>query len=669
MIPSNALKPQRGLGQAVSRQRRKANDAIKRQQNSRIEAERRNARWILNQSKQESRQELISTARAKNLLSAVINSQKAVMASYGINMPVHSASYYDWTGKGSIRAWTDFESIHIHMPHGDALGIDASKEAILDYVATLRGVFQHELGHVRFTAPMQNRFSELRKRAERRCPNVPIDVRTAWNILEDQRMESAVVASVPRIASYFTKMVGVHILERPAEESNNAWLLVAGRKYLPASVRKHARQVFAGMHDETVADAWEQIVTNYNKATTQEDMEEQIILASIMLSQLRNVPDTDTEHQRQPEQGWGASPEDGATADSTPDQGDDDGDSTDAGDSTDDGDSAEGDAGDSTDDGDSTKSNDSTDSTEGDGTDVNDGGSQESDTDEGDQSAKGVSTNSLKDTLREAVNDAVKEMRADKANADVVKEANETGGGLLPWLPVLQTPMTPEQQSMAETVAVGMQNALNDYVTASQPVWMSHQEQGVIDPIAFRTKAVGDNAYRRGMDGDANTGLDLHVSLLCDASASMGVNGMAAISQVIYATTTACQRLGIGISNTLWSSSGDHYRVEGDQPVIYPMLGGTNPEVALDDCDDHNEEGAGQHLVIIFTDGDWDVHFPGLHQWERPNRHIVFVEYDKWKGINGYQANGRGADEAFLISNIADLPKEMTGVIANLLAK
>ena len=123
-----------------------------------------------------------------------------VLASEGLTFKMHCNESDDATSQ----AWTDFSQISItYGSFEDAKGNP-------DYrmiAANFRGLAYHEGGHIRWTIPFRtlvematgevksNRFDHLHK---------------SWNLLEDQRMETAVVSDSPAKAKYFLPMVMEH---------------------------------------------------------------------------------------------------------------------------------------------------------------------------------------------------------------------------------------------------------------------------------------------------------------------------------------------------------------------------------------------------------------------------------------------------------------------------
>lgn len=684
------LRPQRGLGQAVNRQRRRATDQLKRESEARRVRERDLARRLLSQRESQNPEQRAEAMWRHNLLKATIDHQSAVMKSYGINVPVNARIATGWWGRpASLKAWTDHKAIAIQFPDHLFPADRTNTDALMDGIATLRGVFQHELGHIRFTTP----FLDLKFDDHTDIPRNQLH--WPWNCLEDQRMETAVVTDVPRLASYFTTMIVEHIVKGDGAE--RSWLLLAGRTYLPTVLRQQSRDLFVKVYGESLAQRWEAEVQTYIGATTHAELRASVIRAHALLQEIMAdlpEPSIDEHHG----EGGISDPSDSATdvdnddlergesgdGEGTGEESDSDDEGAGSGESDAESDD-DGEAGDgTTSDNDGDESNDS--GSEGKSTDADD--SDDSDqNDDARSSGNGATTGSLdtdnlreemKRTMREVLEDAVNDMRQDDTNNDILVDANQLTNdtGSIPFLTGHSYPMPADIQAEAEALAVGMENALNDFVTASQPVWMSHQEHGIIDPIAFRTKSVGDMDYRRGLTGDFTEGLDIHVSLLCDASVSMACEPMEALSKVIYATSKACDNLGIGLTTTLWSSDDDTFRISPEDvgtPVVYETLGGTDPTSALDDLDSHDIGNVEHHLVIIFTDGDWAQDFPGVQNWERPGRHTVLVAYNEWwqnhPNVLGRSSDTRGCDEAFRIGDILNLPMEMTSAIAGLLSK
>jgi hypothetical protein len=107
-------------------------------------------------------------------------------------------------------------------------------------VVQARGLLLHELGHILFTPRRGSRLSQL----------INSDFKTmhrnfrAMNALEDQRLESLLVAKFKRaVAPWFTAMVVQYLLASP-EMVSVQFPLIYGRKYLPLEVRQMVRDAF-----------------------------------------------------------------------------------------------------------------------------------------------------------------------------------------------------------------------------------------------------------------------------------------------------------------------------------------------------------------------------------------------------------------------------------------
>ena len=210
---------------------------------------------------------------------SIVRRVAGVLASEGVNATIEVTPI---PAAAPIDAWTDFQRIHVGYHLLDDVRLTA---------AVLRGLFYHEGGHCRWTVP----FTELSELA--RIAGADIDtindigfdsrsLHRAWNALEDQRMETAVVSDSPRKAGYFTPMV----LSELAADVNAAkanWPLMVWRRYLPSKVVAGARRLFVvanGPDGEKHARRIENIVDTYVQSTDPVEMLQAVVDMAVMFS-------------------------------------------------------------------------------------------------------------------------------------------------------------------------------------------------------------------------------------------------------------------------------------------------------------------------------------------------------------------------------------------------
>ena len=672
-------KPKRGLGSAVTRRRRLQaealdNDVANARERAR-EAARQEMARIINRQKEDG--SLANTRWQQNLLRSVVGNQTAVLRAYGHKQSVQCDLNLN---AQNVVAWTDFQRINVTWP--ECLMPDRlNTMAVLDTTAQMKGVMQHEMGHVRFTTPWPTV-----------CADAPIPakyvavaglIQKCWNMLEDERMECLVVESVPRIANYFGTMVANVVLggdkvELPIEQT---WLMLAGRTYLPLNVLQISATTFdAFCAQQGVKDGarrWEKLVNNYKAATSTKQIMEAVCEAYDFIQEVRatlpeikhvdprgdgadpkdtgrkqgSILDMFDEKPKPPKKSKGKGdgqpgPSQPGPSQPAPGKGEKDGD--------------EG---------------------EGKGKGDKDGEGEDEGDEEGDEPGKGQSdtgdgseTPTQEQTLRDALSEMTDQfkstMRGDKDVQSMARDANLKADhdGLQEYDGRNAQEMSPELQERARHTSLGIQSALNSFVTTSSPIWQTRKEMGVIDALHYRTKNPGDRDFRRHLEDKGNIGLDVHVSMLCDVSGSMNGAPMQALSEALFATGLACNALGIGATYTLWSSPGQDWRVWQDgnpTPTLWPSMGGTDPTVALDDLDTHNKEEAANHLVIIFTDGAWSGSFPSLQRWAASGRTFVLVRYGRY---DGEMQKDMGADSHIGISDVADLPGQLTKSLIDVLS-
>lgn len=218
---------------------------------------------------------------------SIVRRFAGVLASEGVSARIVA------TPATKTSAWTDFEQIVInYSPQDD--------DRIL--AATMRGLAYHEGGHCRFTLP----FLDLAAAAGV-DGNAYKHLHHAWNILEDQRMETAVVSDSPRKAAYLTPMVMLDLIETVDRAASN-WPLLIWRRFLPKHIRTGARKLFVTKHNlmgidgSKLARDLEVVTTKYVMADNAVDMWSAVNEYLILLQQVAPITGTDDAsmgHQRQ----------------------------------------------------------------------------------------------------------------------------------------------------------------------------------------------------------------------------------------------------------------------------------------------------------------------------------------------------------------------------------
>ena len=119
----------------------------------------------------------------------IVRRVAGVLASEHVSVPIEVRPNRD-----VLQAYTDFERIHATYRVQDDPRMTA---------AVLRGILYHEGGHIRFTMPWPSLCEVVRRDAPavfggNTNSSAWQQYHRAWNILEDQRMETAVVSDSPR---------------------------------------------------------------------------------------------------------------------------------------------------------------------------------------------------------------------------------------------------------------------------------------------------------------------------------------------------------------------------------------------------------------------------------------------------------------------------------------
>lgn len=540
-------------------------------------------------------------------------------------VPRISGAIDSWAGKRvplsvdhparQFYAYTDFTSINISIP-----ALREDQEMTADFAADLRGLAYHEAGHILMTVPFLNILDHVMPLHEHASPNTrkrSLDawvgdqnsLHHAWNMLEDQRMESAMVEQSKNLGRYYNVIVLTHVLQ--GDVSPRAYLLLHGRKHVDEQVRVQARAAMVAESGEIVVQEAEALIDRYMAASTLDEMWECVVRFCKLTQGADDLSDMDGHHEGEVGEGEASKRLDRSQ---TPEvgQGQDENDEAEGqgSESDEDGDD-EGDAGDGDDEA------DDDDGDEGTAPSVADRGAKGQDT--GGEGAADDSTGEAvwnrdwnRDTLREALDRAKKERNQDKTITGDVRAFNEAlvrAGNSLPIkrIPTVGHP-DPLLTHEATKLNRGLRNLMEQARAEKAPSWQRNQRHGIIDVIRYKTRSAGDMEFFT----DYALGGDMHlpnmaVSLLLDGSGSMQAYNDD-LATAAFGVKSACDVVGVPCTVTVYDTSPFLLWDADDRPMEVPFdivpNGGTDPKSTLDLLDDQMH-GKDHHLVIIMTDGHW----------------------------------------------------------------
>lgn len=638
--------------------------------------------------------------RENMVIGGLLPRLKAVMTTWGINVPVVAEP------SRQISAWTNFSSITInysdvligtrdaqgYFRHRD-LDVETdplSLEELRQVVSETRGLFYHEVGHLRFTTPFMDLAQVAHNAGFRsdmlnyREPSGALmsggRVQWAWNCLEDQRMENAVVEESPVIAAYLTSLT----LRNMADTNENAgrnYPILAGRFFLPKGVREASRREYSkGTMAPLLSDVeLLALVKAYISATDASTMMECVCtLAKAMEDSQETPPSGDGTGRRDYNGGHGrltgrrslsncnhddeqekieqekieksatdAEPQDGTSGADEPgmEPGEGEGGGQGGGEGASENDSP----------GDADGNSDSDQDGPPGGTGAGNGA--------GDHTPR-----SFKDEVEKARTEAEETIAQDATAKEDIASMNEyynnDEGELGFWQHT--APTEGDWTEKAENLAAEIQDAFRVATANCAPVWQSQQRTGVLEPIRYRTRAPGDMEFRRNFHEFGDPGQDLSVKVFLDISGSMDGEG-SALGSAAYAIKKSCDALNIEAEVALFDTAGYLLYGKGDRPTYaldVSVAGGTDPSKALGailkDRSDHKNE-----IVLIMTDGEWNNALD-LQTYTEDNRTIVLFAYGDYAiNVDSYQTRYR-PDESHHIRDLFDMPRILENILVSL---
>lgn len=623
----------------------------------------------------------------------------AVESSFGLNVPIHIGATI-WGSIGEVQASTDFQSIRIvyprHLIPASDLGFDAA--VLTNTIADIKGISYHEIGHNLFTVP----FPDLVALAAEEGFIFPSDrgsseFQWTWNVLEDQRMEAAVVRESPVMVDYFTTMVLTHILQSNGERARqyikaNQWALIAGRRYLPRAVRTGVRERFVEAFDADTADHVSFLIHKYASSTSAAEMLRTVVeFKDLFMSLDLDIPANTDQHTYSGAGTNGVSQSDSQQriqkSASQPSQDDDEqsesqstfapgnSDESDEDESTETGDSAGDDQ-----DGDDGESTDGTSEDGDDGSPQSDLPSDKPGRDRGRSDVQDTpppssvpgtgasstgNTDSLEDSVAQALDDANSRRLSDSSLQSAVRSVYETVGSDQVPLTRHFTPHQMSNETLASTavaLASTLEQALNVYMAETAPLWQQRQSRGVIDPFAYRTRTSGSLDYRRSYE-DGDVGVDMAVTLALDISGSMhGWDDH--LGAAAFATKSACDALGIPCSVVEFNHNARLLWLPSDPPSLVSLRcdGGTNPTEAMDSLE-YLSYDKRFHLIVVMTDGEFVKEFQGFNYYRTDERFFLGLAFGN--SSLQYALERQGADEAYAIGDLMQIPEIVSNFIVS----
>lgn len=535
------------------------------------------------------------------------------------------------TMNGPVQGGTDFDSITIRF-NPNFYNPDDIDSVVL-FIKCLKGAVYHETGHLKFTVPINRLMSETGfnnatavfsaeflnrpETADLIGKRINSYLQLAWNVLEDQRMETAMCSVSPVMSTYFTEIVKYVVVDYAHLYMNWPWIV--GRTYLPKELRQRIRDAAQTHPRAELIDSINDCVMRYRASRDYKEMMECVVqFAELLAAWGIEGPTNPDTHDT-----YGAWARSKATPESIPVP---------------------------------------------DEFELENGPSYSSKSDEtsgnsdllgatyarGDVDASSGSKSSSATGQQTTYNITEKDR---KEAQDFVANTNEISK--LDILP------NPTKQNMNDTlrkkaidVSNNMLDALEDLKSQGEPSWVFRQEEGVLDPTSYLTREPGDTDYWVGLIGDVSPGHDLAVSVIIDSSGSMGEE-MEEVSVAAVGVKKACYELDIPCTVMSFDDTAEMVFGATD-PYEFQSIsskGSTYPVTALLDLD-NQRLGKTYHLVIILTDGEWSG-IKSVAPWSVPTRNITLVGFRMTKK----DLVNKGADNVLIIQQAEELPVLITNAL------
>jgi len=489
---------------------------------------------------------------------------------------------------GPAPAWTTLEGDKITFAYNQMPKPDTPL-----HIAVWLGTNAHELGHVLYSP---RKSSTLMFRVLESDRTYLRGVAQLHNVVEDQRQERLILSRFAPWAGYLTAALGHHI--KP--DNGNAWLLLAGRTWLPQAVRDEARTKCIASHGQHVTDEVTRLVGDYQRLSDPGEGEVddawQILeeLHALFADQMPTLPtpcvvmthgEPDNDGAEEAQVNAPAAADESGTDDSDDGDGDDDGDD------------------DGTDDDDDEQSQ-----SHGQGGGQGGGaGNEKADTPIDPRSFSGAISDAARETI-EQDEDAKRDLDSvteslDKGRSNERAEGADATGEYV------------EATDAARRLHHEVADALLDLKDESEPGWLRRVDSGRLNVRRLAMPNVDADALFDRYESGQLDSTEFDVVLLLDVSGSMA-REVKPLAEATWAIRSAVDDLE-GSITVFAFDSGPHevLAYPGERPdgrMFVPRAkGGTNPESALREAFRVIAGSAARsRLVIIMSDGDWNSSQP-----------------------------------------------------------
>jgi hypothetical protein len=503
-----------------------------------------------------------------------------------------------------------------------------------DGILSVRGLTFHELSHILFTPRAQSDISTwVREQG----------LGSAFNALEDQRIETLITARYGALKLWLTGTIAQHLLNSP-ESISKAFPLVRGRKYLPVELRKLARDHYANQHDVAELSS---IIDEYRLLLFPQDTEQAKPLIARYAELVASLPQDGTSmpdpygHESRPDGEHHSSIKDKPLSKNeqertrerakaqdelvededefnwgNPDQQDEDRNKpSDEQDTDSDGqpsdtesDSDESDESGSDSDADSESDSDGQSDSEN-GTDGDADGQSDSDEPSTGSSADGTAQN-----VRQAMNDLLDELKQSLGSAIADEVAKYGGDVVLQGIPA-PTPRPaynyPETVSGAGVQAsVAFKQELLKLKQEHDPSWDRKVRKGRLNPLRYSQGFDIDELFDKFEQG-RDDAVDIEAVILLDTSGSMDGDNIRRANESLWGLKSALDSVNASCTAVTFSNDARLlYSAEERVSSIMryaPAGGGTDPLQALQYAN-HVLATSDRKVKVLFviTDGSWN---------------------------------------------------------------